>query len=110
MELITERSLIRTVAARWKEQASRRSASFRVQAISAKLDALDGETATAQDVADIIGNHSWTDVPSCDECGEQTDAVVRVGEEPDDESATAWFCLECLQKAAAMITGKEGEK
>ena len=50
----------------------------------------------------LIGNTSWTDVPECDGC-ERTGMpfVVRVGDEPDYESSTAWLCSECLAEAVS---------
>jgi len=46
---------------------------------------------------------TWTDVPTCDECGQSKDAVVRVGEEPDYESSTAFVCRDCLSEALGLV-------
>jgi len=45
---------------------------------------------------------TWTNVPTCDECGQSKDAVVRVGEEPDYESSTAFVCRDCLSEALGL--------
>jgi len=71
------------------------------QQIALELDALDPNTATAKDVEDIIGNTTWTKL-RCDECEQEVDAVVEVGEEPTYESSTARLCKGCLQKAVAL--------
>lgn len=98
MKLITERSLIRGVAQRWREQYPLGRAE-KFDEIYCRLAALNAETATAEEIEKIIGNSSWTDVPSCDECGERRGCVVELGEEPDYESRTAQICLGCLHKA-----------
>ena len=114
MNLITQRMLIRAVAKRWRKQYepfkydaplfSERNGLSRdltKRQIAEKLDALDPETATADDVANIIGNRSWTRL-ECHECGREVDAVVEVGEKPDYESATAKLCKDCAEKAASI--------
>jgi hypothetical protein len=114
MNLITQRMLIRNVAKRWRKQyepfkdhaplfSARMGLSrdLTKQQIAEKLDALDGETATADDVANIIGSGSWTRMV-CHECGRGVNAVVEVGEAPGYESATANLCRECAEKAAAI--------
>lgn len=104
MKLITQRDLIRDVANRWEKQYPEKGDLPRL-AILRRLRALDVETASAQQVADIIGNDSWTS-QSCSECGEDhADAVVQVGQELNYESRTAWLCLPCVRKAAALAGG-----
>jgi hypothetical protein len=103
MKLITERSEIRTVAKRWRAQyiaAFDRSPDKKQIAI--KLDELDPETATAADVARIIGNKSWVETV-CDECGARGVDVVEMGQEPDYESCTAHVCGDCLAKALRLL-------
>lgn len=51
-----------------------------------------------QDVDDAIGNTAWT-TQRCDHCGETKPLLVRMGQEPDYESATAWICSDCLKAA-----------
>ena len=103
MKLITQRQLIQGVAAKWRAQykGSMDTRLFDGSSkgeIAEQLDALDRDKACAEDVAKIIGNNSWTRM-TCDECKRDVDAVLRVGAEPDYESATAYLCFECVQKA-----------
>ena len=111
MNLITQRDLIRAVAKRWREtyepftddqplfswRTGQTSPPLNKQQIAEKLDALDPETATAEEVNAAIGNESWVRL-SCDECGKETEALVTVGQAPDYESHTASICHTCVQK------------
>jgi hypothetical protein len=114
MTLTTQRDLIRAVAERWRRQYepfnheiplfSVRNGYIQERTkmqIAEMLDALDKETATPPDVADIIGNESWTRM-TCDECGQDTDALLTVGQDPDYESCTASLCRSCTEKAFAI--------
>jgi len=58
-------------------------------------------SATAADVATIIGNDTWVG-ERCTECGKRN-AVLLVGDEPDYESATVYLCAKCARKIAAII-------
>jgi hypothetical protein len=107
MIVITQRSLIRDVAKRWKLQyRDARSGTDKIE-VGRKLAMLDGETASADAVNAIIGNSSWTQVPKCDECGASREVVVQLGEEPDYESHTACICVECLRKAVTEAEGAQ---
>jgi hypothetical protein len=98
MKYLSTRNNIRTVAARWEETYRHWLNDSTKGKILDQLKALNTETATAKDIFDIIGNWSWTSI-SCDECGDDKDAVIELGQEPDYESATAHVCIDCLQKA-----------
>lgn len=98
----TTRSLIRGVAKAWREQYPGGCAEDKL-AIWHKLQLLDGETATAEDVDASIGNNSWTSL-TCDGCGEDVAALAVVGQEEDYESATARMCQACLLAASDAIT------
>ena len=100
MKLITERDLIMGVAEAWSRQYAKASGDKAV--IKKMLQALDKETATGEDVKDIIGNYSWTRI-MCNECGQYSTLVVQVGQEPDYESNTADLCAECLTKAFNLL-------
>ena len=67
-----------------------------------QLKGLDPETATAEEVAAIIGNTSWTRL-DCSECGNDDGAVVQLGDEPDYESRTVFVCRACANAAVAML-------
>jgi hypothetical protein len=68
---------------------------------------LDKETATAKDVADIIGNTSWAREQKCDECGQYVGALVEIGEEYDYESSIAWVYRRCIEKAVGLFGDAE---
>lgn len=112
MKLITERTLIREMAERWATQYPRGKSEpgSSSQRIYKKLLALDKEKATAKDVADIVGNDSWTRVCDCSECGTTPQVIVQVGEEPDYESRTAYLCPSCLQKAVKLVQKGDGDE
>ena len=106
MKLITERTQVCDVAARWANSYPKNGPYGRdpqKQAITKALAALDAKTATAADVAAIIGNDSWVGPQKCHECGAVVDVAVQVGEEPDYESSTATLCLACVEKALALM-------
>ena len=71
--------------------------------VGAELMALNQETATAEDVAEIIGNSSWARERACNECGKKTWDIVELGEPPDYESATACVCRDCLRAALRLL-------
>lgn len=97
--LITQRDLIRGLPEKWRRQYPD-GGYYGRKDVQGKLDALNCETATVEDVAAIIGNTSWTDI-HCDACDESVPWIVRVGQEPDYESATAHLCGKCLADACA---------
>lgn len=106
MKLITERTQVREVAKRWANSYPENGPYGRdpqKQAITKALAALDVETATAADVAAIIGNDSWCCPQKCHECGAVVDVAVQVGEEPDYESNTATLCFACVENALALM-------
>ena len=70
------------------------------------IDALNAlpKPVDADQVDSIIGNGSWTRVPTCDDCGQDgLTAVMQVGQEPDYESSTAHICQACLLVALNII-------
>lgn len=91
----TERSVVRNVHLRWRK-------AYGEDTTYQKLRALDVETATAQEVATIIGNAAWVHV-GCDGCGNYVLNAVTVGAEMDRESATATLCLPCVERAASVL-------
>ena len=110
MKLITERTQIRDVAARWAKTYPTNGwygSDLKKQSIAKALSELDAETATSADVASIIGNDSWCCPSMCDECEAVVDVAVQVGEEPDDESNTATLCFACVEKAMALMNDGE---
>jgi len=98
MELVTRQTRANTAAARWRAYA--RSIDVRNKLIEL------GPTPNPDDV-DRIAGEGWTDVPHCDECGEDVGVVVMVGESPDFESSTAYVCKECILRALTLINEKD---
>ncbi len=109
-KIITERSIIREVANRWAEQYETGYYAKDVgkQKILTRLQALDKETCSADDVNKIIGNKSWTR-RHCSECRESTNWAIQVGEPPDYESATATLCRSCFDKAVKLVNDHDNK-
>ncbi len=104
LELITERHGIESVADRWKQQYCKsgvwqKTMSGATEVVYDRLRSLRVAEATPADVAAIIGNDSWVGTP-CTEC-DRRGTVVRVGEEPDYESATVYLCHSCISALAS---------
>mgnify|MGYP003472739987 CR=1 FL=1 len=102
MKLITERTQILEVSEAWAAQYPDDGWGGDKAVIAGRLRRLNKEKAAAADVAKIIGNSSWTDVHSCDECGAEAKAVVRLWREQDYESRPTYICRACLIKALAL--------
>jgi len=105
MKRLRERDQIANVAQRWHGQygTGTYSADKRGRDVYAELTALDPATATAEQVADIVGGNSWVAAESCHECRAESWDIVEVGEPADYESATARLCADCLRKALALL-------
>ena len=120
MRIITERTQIREVSKRWDRQYPQESAAHDKRVIGDCLRRLDLETATADEVAAIIGNRTWAEHSTCecDPCRIPPDdasdccfdyhrkthaIVVEVGEPPGYDSRTVRMCLSCARAALAMI-------
>ena len=105
MKLLSERNQVREVARRFRAQypAGTYGGDRRKRNVAAELEALDTETATAEQVAEIIGNSSWVGASTCHECGVDTWDAVQLGQEPDYESSTANICKSCLEKALSLF-------
>lgn len=100
--LITTRDMIRTSAERWMAAFNQDQPRSMHRLKGARLAALDPETATRDDVKAIVGNDSLTRLLCC-QCGQETDAVIVVGQELDWESRTAELCLSCARLTANLV-------
>ena len=77
MKLISIRSQIKEVSDRWKESYLGHTwMGQNKKEIFDKLKKLDPETATKEDVANIVGNYSWAKEKQCYECGEYFETVI----------------------------------
>lgn len=97
MRLRLSRELIANVSRRWAEQYPKGR-----DGINEKLDALDPATATADQVAAIIGNKSWSHF-TCRECSQYHERVVDLFGEYDGDR-DCFFCPSCLRAAAALAS------
>jgi len=103
MEIITRQSLANIAAYRWELQYChgglwRDTLSGNSEIVYRKLLAL-GNSPAPDDIDKIIGNTGWTHPERCSECNVRGDIVIRVGQEPDFESNTAYLCVDCTRKA-----------
>lgn len=110
MKLLNERTQVREVAERWREQYRPygewgRTVYGPSQPIYERLKRLDAETATAADVDAIIGVTGWADRATCQECRVRSFDCVHLGDEPDYDASYAIICVDCLRKALALVTG-----
>ena len=100
MRIITKREMIKAVRNRWRQQYSKRIADGDEYycRIDDGLFRLDLDTCTSADVDAVIGRGGWTD-NRCSECGLDRSALVRLGDEDDNETPWIDLCEECLDKA-----------
>ena len=114
MKIITRKILADSAPQRFKEQYEK----YRGVKHYSQLDhgeVIDQlaklcEPINPDEVDRIIGNKSWTSVPSCDECNaDDLHAVVEIGQEPDYESSTARICHACITSATIRLAA-EGVK
>ena len=105
MQLLNERHQVRTVAKKWQAQYGAGTYGFdkRGRMVGNELAALDPETATTDDVDEIIGHSGWVCKNTCHECGAETWDAVEVGQPPDYESSTATICGNCLRAALRLL-------
>lgn len=105
MKLHSQRELIRTVAARYEAQyiwQMSRSTAYVMKL--EKLKALNVETATVGDVADIIGNGTWVFLHHCDSCGLRKDTVVELHDADSyEDSELRFVCPECVTKLMKLL-------
>lgn len=108
--VITKRTLIQSIPDRWRRQYLRgrdgREHDWldrQKECIYNRLRKLDLSVVSAQEIAAIVGNDSWTRI-TCDQCSMDVDAIVRVGQAPDYESHTAGLCKKCLLEAVDIFS------
>jgi 3-polyprenyl-4-hydroxybenzoate decarboxylase len=107
MRVITKQALITTAAERFREAHQRRGEWLPTAdggdaaAIYAKLTALPVDVKES-DLTAAIGDNRWTE-NICDECGEDRDVTVILGEEihhPTDMTAICPLCLKQARRIA----------
>jgi hypothetical protein len=100
--LISRRQMAAKTADRWREQYGPMFGVFPfgdAREVLKQLESL-GRSPTVEQVEAICPG--WT-VLRCDECRDEVDEVVQLGEPPDYESSTAVVCLRCLVNACALF-------
>lgn len=110
MRLIGTRERIWNVAESYRRQYGRNPVErFRdgksSASIQAALDAINPGTATAGEVAAIIGNDSWS-YNSCAECGERIEDALEIGH----SDSPLCLCPQCIRNAYEMTTHLIKEK
>jgi len=103
VELITERSRIKTVAERWDAQYGpdfRPIAGGSSKTISEKLHALNLSKVSVKTVNKIIGDDSWTKL-TCDECRADVKKLVVFYHEGGD--ALYDICESCATKVKTLF-------
>lgn len=109
MRVVTRREIIRQVPAEFKRRYNHqrdekrwgRNSHTTWGEVIDGLDKLDSETCAPEEINKLIGNDSWTD-NKCDECGAQSETLVRLGEEPDYEARWQDLCGSCLLEASKL--------
>lgn len=105
MELVTERSRIKTVAERWDAMYGPNFRTFgdgiSSKTISEKLHALNLPKVSANTVNKIIGDDSWTRLV-CDECRKPVTKVA-VLYHPGDGAAGFEICESCATKVKTLF-------
>lgn len=110
MILLNERNQVKQAIEDWCSQYGLSGTHLldkRGRKVGEELMAMDPETATSDEVAEIIGSTVWVQKKTCDECGKDSWDCVELGEEPAFcETRTAIVCKDCL-KAAIRLFGDE---
>lgn len=105
MELITVRDMILSLPSRWTGRKTETLVGPKTEC--ERLHELDLETCSIADVTAIVQDH-WIELV-CDECQEEVDCVVRLGESLYENAGclvTRYICQKCIFKAQAMISGR----
>lgn len=105
MKLFTIRTQILDVAKRWSDQYANWPHDFDGEkaGIGRKLKRLKKSTASAEDVAAIIGNDSWAREEECSECEQKAGVLVELGWDSEYDCPKVKVCRTCIQKAATLI-------
>lgn len=109
LQLITTRSAIRGLLEAWVRQyPPGHSYGLDKDEIQKRLASLDLEKCSVDDVDRIIGSgQNWTRI-RCDNCSNDVDAAILLGQEPYYDSPTAVVCRSCLQEALQLIQAQSG--
>lgn len=108
MKIITKRDRILGVLDSYKKQYG--STGLFKENLNA-LSLLDLNTATEQQIINIVGNPTWTEL-ICDSCKKNKDIVMEFLEENEHqyESNACFICKDCLGLALNQINFKENRE
>lgn len=104
MRLITKQHLANITKDRWKAQYCKKGEWHTYGGDKeVKYNALIalGDNPSPDDVNEVIGNSSWTNI-TCSECGESVGSAVELGEVGYD-TEYVYVCKDCLTKALGLI-------
>ena len=105
MKLITERDVIRGALEEWNRLHNYADIDVPYEReVRKRLEALDLETATAEQIGEIIGNNEWI-IPWCWDCAERHGkAWIQLGEDDVGEyEDPVYLCASCAQQAVSML-------
>jgi hypothetical protein len=103
MRVITKQALLATVAERFRESHQQRgewlptAVGGDAATIYARLTALP-PSPSEEAVSAAIGDNRWTE-NICDECGEDSEVIVLLGEEIHHPTDMTAICPACLKQA-----------
>jgi hypothetical protein len=100
MRIITQRSLIQSVAERWEVMfpVGDKDPILNLKKLT-ELKALNLDTCSPDDVALITGNENWVKVPPCGGCGAEEAPVVEITESVEFGFRRTYLCRPCVAKA-----------
>lgn len=98
IKLITKKDKIKGVFQKWANSYRYWKYDDNKQKIGERLRGVTDE----KEITKIIGNDSWTS-NVCNECHNDCNVIIQLGEEPDYESATVHICSGCLEKALKLV-------
>lgn len=105
MKIITKRSIISAVADKYRAQfLGVKMYEERTAYDLKRLNDLELETCTEDDIKKIIGNSSWT-TNYCSECRGDFEKTVSIGRYDYGESIM--LCEACIEKALKLIRSQE---
>jgi hypothetical protein len=108
MKLFTKKEVLDTLLKGYIDWIGGNHRTFRCGRNSADvIKQLSQEDNLTQERAQEIIGHTYRELELiCDECGKDSDALIRLGEQPDYESRTASICQKCLANAQELINPK----
>ena len=111
LELITEESLLQTVAERYKDTYYNEYYGWKEASVDSGRPREEEyrilkEAKTREDALKAFSNAVLWLTPVCEECEENVDAIVELGLNVDYTSTTYCICRNCLEKALTLISEK----